>query len=503
MMADGTVDMKFTGSAQDLERAIDRLEKKYEKLTGQIKAGQRAARAGGGVVADMQKWAASLISITAAYQMIASGIKSALDYQRELIRLSDEAGRKQDARTRTFAANAGIGRKQALVAERQMNAVAIKTATDMPLVQEAASQLVGSGFTWQEASGGAAEALLKGRAVTGGGDAGDLGRNAAMALNAKGLDKTAANVEMLMSSIQGSRAAGNLESTTLQFLSRQLSASKRPIQEDLALANLLQDVTTEEPAATAFGSFVRTADAPKPKQLKALKKAGLLTDDGKHFKGQGKSFGEMLNIYGEAVDKMPEADKGNFFREIFGAGQDSTTIRAAIETRSKFKEKLAAANDTKGYKKTVGDFFGGLEFAAKAGELEQEQWAAGQVTPGTTIAQQRDMQRKMLGMSPFRSNLIQSAGGWSRAAGLGADLGETLAGGLSNPLAMLLGSNPITASMAGQSMSAESALQQATDAKAARIVAERLAEAMEKNNALLEQQQAKNPKRPVAVKVDE
>ncbi len=504
-MADGSISIKIVGDSNDAQRAVDHLTKKYEKLEGQIKANRIAAKQGS-AVQDLQKWATSVLTVGAAYSAISTALKSAVDYQKELIRLSDEAGRKQDARTRTFAANVGLNRQQSLQAEQMMNRVAVKTATDMPLVQEAASQLGGAGFNWKEAAGGAVEELLKGRAVTGGGDAGDLGRNVAMALNAKGLGMTSDNVRMLMSSVQGSRAAGNVESTTLQFLARQLSASKRPIQEDLALANLLQDVTTEEPAATAFGSFVRAGDAPKDKVKKVMKKHGLLTADG-HFLGQGKSFAEQLDIVGTVADKLPESEKGEFFKGMYGAGQDATTLRAAVQNRHKFKAKLDAAYDVKGYQRVLDGYFGGLEFAAKAGEIEQEQWNAEQVTPGTTLAQQRDLLRKKSGMSPFRSMLMEKAGGITRAMGMGADIGERGARAFSDPLTLGLLSNPGSAAYGGGRMVDDLTNDDPAAAAAAKTVNARLADALEENNKLTKENNAllkpNAVKRPIAVNANE
>lgn len=366
--------------------------------------------------AQVQSWLAGLVSVQAAYGLITAGIQEAIQHQQELIRLSDEHGRDQDRRTRSFGVNAGLNLAQAQEATASMNAVAVLTGVGTEQLEPAASGLVGSGFEWQHASGDALQRLVESRAAGGGGgDLGQLASNAALGLNAQGLPKTPESIERFGSNIWALRREGNVEPQDIEFLARQLALAKdQTFEENLALYGTLRDVAPADVSGTAFGAFHKTMRAPSPKAQKVMAGAKL---DPKSADFVGESTQTVIRRVAEARNRLPKDEQDDFTTRLFGR-EFVGPITHLLDNPDRYEELLKAQGDKRGYRDAVKLSQSGIDFAANVTEQEQKQEQAAMVTPQTDEANQRALMRRKHGMTHARSNFIQGVGQAGRYVGI-------------------------------------------------------------------------------------
>lgn len=419
-MADGTVDMKFTGSAQDLERAIDRLEKKYSALEGKMKSVQRTGRAKStDMMQQMAQWAAGVATVGTAYSAISAGIKKAISLQDELIKKADEFGNKQDRRQRSFGVNAGITPEQAGIADASMRNVAKATGVPLQNVEQAASGLVGAGFDWRAASGPALQKLLEMQATTGGGDPGELSGQIASALQSQGLKQSPENIERIARTIWATRKAGNVEADSIQFLARKLSTSKSSQwEENLALFTNLMDVSggSAETAATAFGNMEAVMRAPTKKQRAILAKIGA---DPAKLDMIGENKGDAIKYLSGVIGKLPDEGAGgkiDTLKNLFGKEFTGMT-KHVLDRPERYQELLAAQGNAAGYRGAVDLALGGSGNMEEKLKVMEETQFAGKRSDVSNVLKLAEIKARERGESEFGIWANRQAADWTRWMG--------------------------------------------------------------------------------------
>lgn len=460
-------------------------------------------------------WLIGLVGVQALYSGITGGLKEAIEAQKELMRLTDEQGRAQDRRTRNFGVNAGLNIADSKVAAAAINQVAVKTGFKAEQLEPAASEMVGSGATWQDASGQGLTNLVQATGVTGGGSLEDAAGSMGLTLKAAGLDNTPANIRRVGQNIYALRKKGRTEMESLRPLASELSIAKdQPLEDNLALMGTFEDVTDSSKAAGAFGSLQRRLRAPNAEVKKAMAMAKLKPQDVDFI---GEDTGKVIDTLSAAMKSLPEEKRGAFIKGIAGGDYLGQTDYL-LKNPERFKELRAAQNDKAGYEDAIKQKFSGVDFAMAAGEEEKRQQLAGMMTPETARATQRDLLRIKGGDNAYRSSLIQGAGTTALAAGIDPTVGEAAAGsafGLSKTRMVGMALPMLAPMLEGLSIFNQQQSNAGLNAEARQTVENRigddkLVKALEENNRLVQENNdiMKNrpgaqPKRPVPVKAGE
>lgn len=499
-MADGTVDMKFTGSAQDLERAIDRLEKKYEALTGQIKAGQRAARAGGGIVADMQKWATSVAAVVASYSALQQGMSAALSIQRELITASDTHADTLDKVNRKFQVQAGLTKIQGAAAQRRIEDLAVKNAVGVENAFGGATQLASSGVAPNVASGVGLDKILQGMAAMGqaGGDVETFTMSTTMMLDAAGWEKSAENIKKMMVRMSNAYKATNFQAADASQFAPKIQgmiAQGRSFEEAFSMGLAMRQVTTAEVATTGMKIFgERLAGGKKPVR-KALAALGLNPDQ---VDMVGESSSDVLELLHSKLQAKPLAERAPLMQAMFG--EAGTQVQGVLARGpDKYKDILRALGDEKAFDKDVKTAQSGRFAAGVRTKVQMELEQARTATDETLLFNQFEMEQRARGGSWVASKASRGIANMARLVGA------------SPRAALSLGQSVISdEDMMNQGVSTyNAALSRTSGALGGEMPVgiskadEEYLKLMKENNDLLKQIVPKPAKRPVAVKPDE
>ncbi len=391
--------------------AIERKKQARELAKAQKEASDEQARAG----LDVQSWLTGLVGVQSIYTGITAGIKDALDFQRQLVRESDEQGRKADRRTRSFAVNAGLNAEESKAAKASMDAVAIATGVSQDRLEPAASELAGSNFAAKDASGAALKNIVHATGVTGGGDIAETASAIGLTLNAQGMDKTAENVQKVGQVAYALRKEGRTEMNSFKFLAPELSiAADQPFEQNASLMGAFEDVGDSAKAAGAFGSFHRRLRAPVKETLDSLAMAGIKPQEVDFV---GEDTPKVIKRLSEAFKKVPEEKRGEFIKGLAGSDYLGQTD-FLLKHPEAFTDKLEATKNAAGYDDAIKQKFSGMGFSADVTKIEQENRLADIATTGTDLADQRDLARTARGVSMYRSEKIKNAGQMFAGTGL-------------------------------------------------------------------------------------
>lgn len=354
------VEFEFTASDKGLaaqllrwERNLERLTQKMMGLEGRLNGGaQQMQKMGGGnfLSAPIRQLAGITAGALSAQAVLAKMLSTGREFSEE----GFNAAKKWDQLFREFAGQSGLRGNALGVAEKRIRQIGQEVGLDIENTANAATQLVSSGFSAQEASGESLRQMLRG--FVGSNLAGrqvemrDLAQSTANFLSAQGLEKNAKNTEDLMSRVQTLYKTTNLQFQDFSEFARESASMKGivSISEQLASLATLRDVMSAEEASTGMRNLVgrlRTAGGSTEK-LEGLKMLGLRREE---VDMVGEDFMTAMKRVKEALEKTaPELrpialkkifeERGVAFAEILGNNLDliNERIKSQVEGKTQF-----------------------------------------------------------------------------------------------------------------------------------------------------------------------
>lgn len=354
-MADGSVTTTFFANERDAQAAIVRLEKKYADLEEKIRRIKDESRRSSEESSSfLGRWAMRTASVVTGYLSIRDAIGRVMDINREMIAQWDQAALKYDRFFRKFQVQSGQSALQTQASRDRISANAIRTATKPEFAAELTTELVGEGFSAEEASGESGLALMELSKATGSEvDPKALARSFAMILNAKGLKKTAVNVRKLAVAIQRLFKETSLRTEDMTDLAAKLevSGTKTPIESDLAVFDLLRQEMPADVAATGFKIFfdrLQTA-AVRPGDARLLARAGIKATD---VDLVGEDIDTVLERLDAGLSKLPENIQNMILSGVF---EERGRLAASllIRRRKELPGLIGKMRDAAGFSKDV------------------------------------------------------------------------------------------------------------------------------------------------------
>ncbi|MCD7139011.1 phage tail tape measure protein [Limosilactobacillus balticus] len=212
------------------------------------------------------------------------------------------------------------------------------------------TELVKRGYTSQAALGSMKSMLEAARAS--GDDFNDVVQSSSQVLDAFGLQgKTAAEQMRNTNRVVNSMAySADMTATSfkdlgvaMSYVSASASQAGFSVEETSAAIGILSNSGVEaSKAGTGLRKVINSILAPTDNAQAALKKVGLSIDDFKKKDGSLKSMADIFKLINDHTKDLGKADKGAFFKALFGTtGQQAGTILAqSMDSMAKGNKNL-------------------------------------------------------------------------------------------------------------------------------------------------------------------
>lgn len=361
-MADGTVQYKFAADTASAEANLVKLERKLDSLENKIKQGARTSRRSNtDQLTGMQRLQAGIGSVTGSVASMAAGylaipalIGGIISANKEMIEQAGVAAEKYDTLFRKFRVQASLGVLQADAAQKSILNVAGKNAFTAEQGAEAATQLVSSGFSSDQAQGPALDILLQalsasnqvGKEV----DAKSLAAGAAGYLNSQGQALSGENLEKTLIPVQRLFKGTNLQIADLTEFSKQAAVfdGKLTGEEQFASLAALRDVNLPAAeATTALRNFVTAVSAQKldKKKIPLFEQLGI---DPNEIDLQGENLGQVLDTLADRFEKVDPELLDSLLKKFFDKA-NIANVKKLVENREKIQANIALQKDVAGF----------------------------------------------------------------------------------------------------------------------------------------------------------
>lgn len=336
---------------------------------------------------QQQQWVGGIFRAMAAYVGITTILSTILTQNEKLIQQADEWGDKQDKLSRGFALQASMSALQGKGAQDSINKEALIAAIPVEKASGAATQLVSSGFTANQASGPALRKLLAGQAAAGDadGDAEKFALSVSQIMSAANLPKTAENVERVTRDIYALKKLGNLKAEDMEFIAPKIQGfitQGGSLEEGLAAFATMEETTNREQAAT--GSKImweRLMGANGRKIEKHLKAVGLKPEQVDFI---GESQLDVAKTLKTAFDQLPQEKRQPAIQSIFG-NEAGSAVTGFLNHLDRYQEFVEGQKDTKGFDDAVKLMQSGSDVARKRSNIRKELQIAGMKDDTTLI----------------------------------------------------------------------------------------------------------------------
>lgn len=311
-------------------------------------AGDGGVKAVGGVTS-------SLTGLVAGYASLTTAVNFFRQANEEAMRAAEEAATKQDDMFRRFQVQGGLTDLGRAESQGKILQAAESVGVDPSFAAKAATQLVSSGFSVQEATGGSLDILLQGLAASNltDSDPTQLTQSLGQFLAAQGLDKNATNLQRVLVGSQRLFKATDLQVGDLSQLagkSQSLSGSMTP-EEVLATFDVLREKIGADNASTAlkiFGDRLRGAEGDK-ERTSVLKTLKLKPQDVDFIDEDVRT---VLARLSKGFESVPETKRSGLLQKLFGT-EASSPIEGLLRDRSKIGDALGFIGDQKGFDEDV------------------------------------------------------------------------------------------------------------------------------------------------------
>tara|TARA_R110002167_G_scaffold61913_4_gene174910 strand:- start:14402 stop:16240 length:1839 start_codon:yes stop_codon:yes gene_type:complete len=365
----------------------------------------------------------NLASVAAGYVSVTGAAALLINANRDILQQTEEVGKKFDELFRKFRIQAGLRGLDADNAQAKILEIAERQAVTSEQASGAATQLVSSGFSSQEASGESLEEFLRilnasnasGKDV----DSAGLAKAIASYLDAQGLDKNSKNVALVGRSVQALFKNTNLQLADLQDLAKVSSvfAGKLSVKEQLGAYSTLVDSMPASEAKTGLRNFVlqsATASAQKEK-VKSLDTIGLKPTD---IDFVGENLDQVLDRLATGLAKLPVEEQLPVLTKIYEK-ENAAVVQSLINKRQKVTSSYAVQSDTAQFEADVEEATSGRNAAERRAAVRAERRRAEKDDEGDLLKKELDALAETQGVSPFRRSLF--SGGYDTLRFLGID----------------------------------------------------------------------------------
>lgn len=345
-------------------RLLDRIDRKFDDM-GQTSEGATDVSVRG------------FIDLGDVISLATQGLQDMIQANQELIRQGDELAVQRDREGRRFRVQAGLTELEAAPLAAQRDAIGARLGLGPEFVEPAATQLVSSGFSANQASGAELQSLLE--ILVASNQAGEdvdptaLAKAIPLLITANNETLNDENLRRVGVGTQRLFKGTNLQLSDLPEYAKVAGslAGKLSIEEQLATAATLSGSSPAAESATALRNLVLflSADASAAPRAAALDELGLEAGD-VDFVGEG--YTDVLDRLGGALEQIPEERRDDLQRQLFGI-RSVTAGSIILRDRAGIARNLGLQADVGGFQSDVDIGTGGLAAGAERGRIAIEQ----------------------------------------------------------------------------------------------------------------------------------
>ncbi len=451
--------------------------------------------------------AAGYLSVAGAVQGVRSALGFVIDANREFITQAEEVAEKYDKIFRQFRIQAGLRGLQGEKAQSQITAIAEEAGINTEIAGSAATALVSSGVSVQDATGGGLRGLLAILNAQGlqESDPTQYAEAIAQYLNSQGMAVNDQNVRDVGVRLQSAAMKETkFKLTDLPQLAQIGAGLKGRLttEEQFAAISTLGDTLGAPIAATQMRDIFKNLEVAGGKKdaTEWLKKMGLKPKD---VDFQGESFSTVMKTMQAGLKRLSPEDQNIALNKIV-EGTNIGTFRLMMDEMPRILQRSGQLNDVAGFESDVKEGSSGLNRALVRQQIRRERLQLERDNTGKLISGEIAGQSLESGETPaltdFRTETFRrlqyltgsneagivgqqvavglaqdklSLRSQTEAAGIGLLTGNQLIGGLITTVKTAIAS-------------AESGGQAASDAQ--QRVSERMASSIEQTNRLLTEQ---------------
>lgn len=354
---------------QNIERATDRIARGMDSVNRRTRQGR----------SQLQAWGNQIKGVALGYLGITQTLSLISAANRQIIEESAQIGAKVDEQNRKFRVQSGLRGLQADAATKRIE----KIAEAVPLSDDpraaafaAATQLVSSGFSAEEASGGSLRAFseviaasnLAGRDT----DPRELAQALASFLNSQNLALNEANVRSVGGGLQSLFRGTNIQVADLAEFAKEGAsfAGKLSVPEQLGAFSALRQAMPAGESSTGLRNIVSrlgTARTQK-KKVDALKEMGLSPDDVDLI---GENLDTVLGRLSSGLAKLRAEEREGALKTLFEE-KGVSVAKLLIAGRNAVAFGAKRAQNLAGFDEDVQEATSGRVAAARRQTLRKE-----------------------------------------------------------------------------------------------------------------------------------
>ncbi|MBR9800260.1 phage tail tape measure protein [bacterium] len=412
MPTSNKVEITFTSDDRDLIRSLQKQNEQYEKQIKKLEQiGSKSRRTSKEQQSGFQQMAASAAKAVVGYGAILGVINQVAAANQELIREAQEVATAYDDANRKLQVQAGLTGIQRDNAKDRIAAIATNLAVPTIQATSAATQLVSSGFSAEEATGPSLSNFLKVLVATN-----QSGQNvdpAALALSlsqflaANNLSLTGNNVLQTGQQVQSLFKGTNLQLGDLTPLAKEAGAFSNflSVPEQLASQAYLVksfDAASSSVALRNITGRLATASSD-PARLKALQQIGLGSED-VDFVGEG--YFDVLDRIAGGVNAAPEQNRAGILKTIFGEA-DVAKVSSLLSGRQTLRDYVGLQGDTRQFNSDLQVATSGRNAASIRQQNRREQFVQQYNENDDLLLEELDALSRENGIDPFRRSLYR------------------------------------------------------------------------------------------------
>lgn len=373
-MADPNVKLRFSGDASDAERAISKLERKYDALEGRIRnSGRTGKAAAGDMAAGMRGVGTEVASMALRFASVPALILQAVSAQKQFTEEAAATSAALGEQEQRLRVQAGFSATQGAAAQKKVLAAAYATGTTSDVANKAAVQLISSGFDTGTSTGAGLTSVLKTLVATNkfGEDPTELVQAVGQFLSAQGLEKNAENLDRVLVAGQSLFQQTDFQISDLtQLAGKSGSLRGQDLNQILGVFDVLRSVQVADKASTGLKIFtdrLKGAEGDDQRE-KQLKKLGLETGD---VDLVGEDLVTVIGRVGDALDAQPEEQRAGILQRLFGT-EAASPIEALLANRGQIEGAVATSQDRTGFEAAALAGSTGTAAALRRQKVESE-----------------------------------------------------------------------------------------------------------------------------------
>ncbi len=346
-------------------------------------------------------------------QMLAGGamagaVNQISEANNRFIEKADGAAEAYDTLSRSLNIQAGLTGAAAQEARQRILSIALDAAADKNFAFGLSTQMVSSGFSATEATGGSLQEMLKGinAMPAPGGQQVDpvaLAEAATSYMTSQNMDKTGENLRSVLAGVQQLYKSTNFQLADFTELAGQADVmrGKMSMGEQFGSFSVLRDVgKSAEEATTALRNIALRAQTAggSSEKTEALASIGLKPED---IDMVGESFQDVLNRLAHATDGVDPAKVTIALEKVFGERTLAGLLRL-VEDREKVKERTGAIGDQTQYEADAKQMSTGVAAAKRRQTMEAETFAVEHSQKDDLLKTELSQQARERGVSEAR-----------------------------------------------------------------------------------------------------